>query len=1403
MKNKQKGIPLMKKFISSVLAVIITASMLVFTANAAPEVGDGFVSFDASELQLSNVNGKPNSTIELGVEFQGRKAVKIVPTPAKAETNIMTLDCHKISAYNQKIEIPKYKYVGVTYYYDTDTPTFTGKPVFRYLPGATKATGDVVVEANSEVVTKQWAEAIFNFSAVKLSDGALQNYLQQVHFRPFGSTDPHELRETDVFYVAKYTFYEKNPDPNAKTTLSFYKAHPDAVGKDGTSFVVKPGESFTLPSADTFTMEGGTFAGWNCLYDEKIYNAGDTITVGDVNLKFNAVWKTSSNAGDYLAHDFSMFQGGVVNNVDTATLEKVEKDGRNALLIVPNPSATGGVRIAVDSFWNGAKVDLDVYRWAVVEYLYDSPSPAENVQMFISPMKLGNVLTIDRYSALSAEPLVSGVWANAVFDLSGIGEKLNPDIANHEMKQLHLRPFAEYPVKDLTVNDKMYIGKITFFKEKPAFETHKAYMNGYQDGTFKPSGTMTRAEACTVVARLLEAEENIAGSASFADVPDSQWYAKYIGFCEGKGLLASYSGNFEPDKAITRAEFSELVYLTGLAEDKGITVSFADVSADHPKYASIMAAAKAGLINGYDEGNGTFTFKPDNTITRAEVVTVINRARGLSKTKTTIAPELVILFLDVDSSHWAFADIAEATVVHTEQKGKWLYANTDPVSVLAEKVDIGKIYDINAGNAKVAELDIREQQRIDEIKNTPNMDLSGIKGKKIYVSSSVGNNDNDGLSPEKAVKTIAKANSLVGTNGAVLLKRGDIWREPFTTKGGTVYTAYGEGAKPAVYASPENGADPEKWFLVHEDKETGALIWQYTNTNLKDVGTIVLNEGEGFTMKEIPSSKGTGFVVRGNRQNKEFDWKVELDKNFEHFHAANSSVSAGVINIDAARGPLYFRCDNGNPGKIFDSIEFNVKDHIIKNGGNDVTIDNLCLKYTGAHGISSGNVKNLTVTNCEIGWIGGSIQSYNANGNTDGSATRYGNGVEVYGSCDGYKVHNCYIYECYDAGVTHQLSGRTSTGDYRENNIEYSNNLITDCVYSIEYFLGASKDDPSLVREGTNVLFKENLLRRAGFGFGSIRPDSGNQRHIRSGTSENQFTNYTIVGNIFDRAVEELVQTHTIYKSCAPDYEGNIYIQGVGNHLYTHSTGSKGKMDIATPYAVKNVLGDTSAQIYYVDYIPVYKFNYTTDKKAEVTEEDRTVPDIQESKEEAESTEITAPLLVRTTKNKTLYGAIRNSYTVEVKTDDATGIVYTDVTVVNDSATLNMDCFLPKYSIETPSVYFKILMRTNQQVQPHVIVYSMTDADGNKVGNGVHASESEMTSGNGEWEEVIVKVTDFPENAVNSTQIHLMFAGKDVKGEQYFKDGKLIGDAYFDIAAWAAFTNLASAKAYDLKATAK
>ncbi len=1398
------------------MAVTLLAMLMfmsVLAQSYSPEVGEGYISFDFREVYGGTVGSTTTFTRE-DVFFKDYTAVKLTPTPETATGVRATLDCWTLGSFGDKVTVPGYNYVGITYYYETDAPSYTGKLTFSVLSGNTNAVQPYEVQSADNIVTNQWTEAVFDLSDMKINPDAEKKYINQVHFRPFGNTAPNALKATDVLYVSKYTFYGYDPTMYADANIRFLKGTPAASGEDKT-ITVPHSESYVLPE-NPYTYEGAEFLGWVSNADNKLYAAGTVFNAAGKNITYTAKWRIEGEPSEYLSIDFADYYAGTVSGRNTAFHSVVEFDGKSAVKIVPNPdndAANEDRPIIMEGFnYAGAGIDLTKYTWFAAEYYYASDTPCDT-PMQIELLKNGNVLVADGNNYLSTENLIAGTWAVALFDLTDIASKVNPAATAPMLRQMYVRPFGYTSARMLSKDETIYISKLMFFTEKPDFIKHASYMNGYEDGTFKPSGTMTRAEACTVVARLLENEDNITGTSAFSDVAADAWYSKYIGFCEGRGILKTYSGAFMPDTPITRAEFAELVYLTGLAKDKGTATAFADVNESHPKYQSVNAASGAGLINGYDNGDGTFSFKPDNTITRAEVVTVINRARGESKKTESLTNDIVLLFTDVDITHWAFADIAEASVPHVEWNGKWLYPEKHPLNALGEKIDLNSLYDTAAGNAKVAEIDALEEKRIAEIRNTPSMDFSGISGKKIYVSAN-GNDANTGLSEAATVKTIAKANTLAVAGDVVLLKRGDLWREPFTALSGVTYSAYGEGEKPKIYGSPKNAADSSLWTLIYEDEESGKLIWRYNDwEELYDVGILVFNGGEGFARKELAYSVG-GKFTHPDRVT-EFDYIKELDENYEFFHAANTMVNGAVINVGASKGELYFRCDDGNPGKVFNSIEMNQRRHLVTIGGDNVTIDNLCLMYGGAHGISSGSVKGLIVTNCEIGWIGGSIQGYNANGRIDGGPTRYGNGVEVYGSVDNYTIDNCHIYQCYDAGVTHQVSQLTP-GDFRMDNITYSNNVITECVYSIEYFLSSSSTDPGAVRQGNNVLYDGNILRRAGFGFGSTRPDKDVERHIRCGARE-EFTNYRITNNIFDRSSYELVQTTTAFEETKPDYEGNIFIQGVGNRLYNHGLGSSGVADVSAPYAIKGVLGDSTGEMYFVEKIAPFEYSYDSGNKLGLTEAERAEAEKLRAELEAkkpkhgiaqpvndnESTEIHKPLFIKTAKDGNL-GSKRDAMNVQEMTDEATGIVYMHITPNDSNTSMLFDCMTDKYSLESGVVYYKVLMRCNSERMPFINVYGLKDKNGVASTGIVIAEANISTKGNDEWEEVIVVAKTIPEDAVSSNQIHLQFAGNATRGTHFYKDGKLIVDGvYFDVAAFAAFDNAASANAFDLSEAAK
>ncbi len=1137
------------------------------------------------------VNKQDTATVENTTE-DGRAAVKIVPNNAAKDSTQMKIDGYRYSS--AKINLDKYKWLAIEYKYISPSPMNTTMAVHI------KNNGDILdpnnilnatVSSQWKISEGSWTVALFNIEKMHkyLRQGKTEHILNQMHVLPFDVANVTKSSGSDAFFIGRLAFLESKPDIAAvagiKSSISFDMGHPAATGEMAAQTVDFETE-ITLP-ANTFSVDGLTFAGWRSSEDGKTYAIGDKVLIGSETVIFTAQWTRAENAADFISLKFADYEGGIVINHKTAILEDVIEDGRSALKIVPIPTSPDNNVIKIEGTgYGGIGIDLKIYKWAAIEYKYVSETPG--VYKPALNIKMSNNILKEEYrlkaNPESTEPIKAGSWNFALVDLSMVDEMLNPDVASHEIRQMHLLPFGNANLKTINANDTLYISNLMFFKEKPVFDVFDSYITGYSDGSFRPSSTMTRAEACTVIARILESEENIKGASDFADVTDTDWFAKYIGYCREKGLLVSYNGNFYPNNPITRAEFAELVYLTRLAEDKGTVAAFTDVSETHQRYASIMAAASAGLINGYLENDGTYTFRPENTITRAEVVTVINRAKGISRKADFIGNELTIAFIDVDRSHWAFGDIVVASVPHTEVDCKWLHASKDIMSDLSQKIDPVLYYDTAKGNAKVAELDALEANRISEIRSTPSIALN-ISGTKYYVSAE-GSDDNNGTSEATPFKTISKATNAAKSGDAILIRRGDLFREKFAIPTGVTVTAYGIGAKPVISGSPENGADASRWTLDYEDAATGAKIWRYAKTDMTDVGNIIFNDGEKYAWKDNPAKQdqnGNVYVMALDKT-KPYDYKVSLDVDLKFFHDASS-----VGDITYATGPLYLRCDAGNPGEIFDSIEFAPRGNAISIKGDDVTVDNLCIKYTGSHGIGAGTVKNLIVTNCELGWIGGSAQTFR----NAGSMTRFGNGVEIYGGCDNYRVENCYIYQCYDAGVTHQYDGNSADVDIEMYNVTYRNNLITECVYSIEYFLN---DSLTRKRNGKNILFEGNLCRRAGYGFGSTRPNGYSQRHIRCTSAANPFSEFVVRNNIFDRSVFELFQTTSAFESGIPIYEGNTYITGIDNQLFTSGIGrgTTYKANIGARSAVATGIGDTTGTIYFVENIPYYQFPHSS-----------------------------------------------------------------------------------------------------------------------------------------------------------------------------------------------------------------
>ena len=860
---------------------------------------------------------------------------------------------------------------------------------------------------------------------------------------------------------------------------------------------------------------------------------------------------------------FTDYQCGVVVRENTATVENTEIDGRKAVKIVPNPEYddTSTNTLKIDAYTLASlNVDLDRYKWLAVEYKYVSENPQSYDMVAHYKTNGGNLKPeyIQSAQTPSREKIVANKWSHAVFDMRFIDEMLSDDLEVHTLRQMHFLPFGYAKLDGLSKNDAIYIGHIIFMSEEPDIAIRERIAEGFEDGTFRPASPITRAQGCTLIARSIAGNEEIRGSHPFTDVKASEWYSDYIGYCYEKGILTGYTDEFSPDGYMTQNEFARMLYLSSLDEKIG-------------------------------DGD---TISTDNStlITRAQALSLINRSFGNHISKDAIGYDIVMPFFDVDRSHMNFEDIIASCTDFVATNGKWLYNIGSPSFDLNSKIDPDEFYDTAEGNRIIAQLDELEQNRITEIRSTESEYPKNIG--KIYYVSTFGSDENSGLSEDAPFATIKKAISVCADGDTVLLQRGCTFRGNVSIDKAITLSAYGKGDKPKIYGSPEDGAVKEMWTLDYEDTVSGKKIWKYLNEDMTDVGNIVFNGGEKYAYKDIPSCTADGgYVIRGN-ESEVYDYTRELDFDLNFFHSANSKLDTknGRINISAATGPLYLRCDAGNPGEVFYSIEFSVRANGISVKSDGVTIDNICVMYVGCHGIGSGTRSNLTVRSCELGWIGGSVQHYN---NSPNRVTRYGNGIEIYGGCDGYLIENCYLYQCYDAGVTHQYDNSSNGLDLTMYNVTYRENLITECVYSIEYFF---IEVNGVIRDGNNVLFEENIMRRCGYGFGSTRPNGYGQRHIRSNPYGNPFRNFVIRNNVMDRSVQDLLRIQFSKEEYKPTMYGNTYIVGVGNDLCTfgYVNGITYPADVTAYATLKTILGELGAKLYFTEHIPYYTYEYTS-----------------------------------------------------------------------------------------------------------------------------------------------------------------------------------------------------------------
>ena len=443
-----------------------------------------------------------------------------------------------------------------------------------------------------------------------------------------------------------------------------------------------------------------------------------------------------------------------------------------------------------------------------------------------------------------------------------------------------------------------------------------------------------------------------------------------------------------------------------------------------------------------------------------------------------------------------------------------------------------------------------------------------------YYISNDGNDSADGTSPESAWATIDRLNQAELDYGdAVFFRRGDVWRAvQVNSQPGVTYSAYGEGEKPGLYGSEENGGGAEKWSLWYEG-EDGRKIWVYYRPML-DCGAIVLNGGVAVAEKVQPFWNGQTYQVLSDMwltdQTEqaaedqatlpEFDPAVHLTEDLTFFSQASNGLPdtlpiylLGWVDTGereqyclTADGPLYLRCDQGNPGELYGDIEFLSPYAPFDGVRDDVVIDNLCVLYTGRNILSvAPECESVLVQNCELGWGGGCAASYAAD-----TITGYGAGVQRNGGVGGASsshntFRNNYVHETYQEGLGLETAIEFSGQVFDVTDVTVEGNVFYHCGSPLIYFNWDEVANPD--HQFRNVSFRDNWVFYStmsswtdngeevqGFHTGAFSIDGG--PNMQDGTVE-------VRDNVFFAARECLVYIKTYMPEYLPDFEGNCYAQ--------------------------------------------------------------------------------------------------------------------------------------------------------------------------------------------------------------------------------------------------------------------
>lgn len=439
-------------------------------------------------------------------------------------------------------------------------------------------------------------------------------------------------------------------------------------------------------------------------------------------------------------------------------------------------------------------------------------------------------------------------------------------------------------------------------------------------------------------------------------------------------------------------------------------------------------------------------------------------------------------------------------------------------------------------------------------------------GTAYYVSND-GDDNNDGTTPETAWATMNRvrdtgAGGYMGTflkeGDAVFFRRGDTfylnddgWGFDYVT-----FSAYGEGPKPIISGSVKGMADPARWTLCAQT-EDGGQIWQF-DTPVRGVSGIFFDDNSRWGRMCMPAWDGTQYVLDGWGEPWTLEAGMKEDLDFFMELPLEGWPSAATWVRQNLKGPLYLRCDAGNPGEVFETIDIIQDISCVgcdagaaqHSTGRGAVVDNLSVMYASIPivcGVSGdADAIGTMVQNCEISYAGGAINEFIPKESEIRRPLMSGGAVLVAGS--GHTVINNYIHDV-DNKVF--VTVANSPEWMPTENVLLKENVIDHCAstWRICNYIEASYPD-LLYRD---LIFENNYVLYTGYGWYTeklYRTDAFPQLScIETEDYANLHEGIHIIDNLFYHPHGAVFNCYKMWDSGLPTFSGNTVMQVNGGRL--------------------------------------------------------------------------------------------------------------------------------------------------------------------------------------------------------------------------------------------------------------